>query len=283
MGPRLVSIRMGKRHAGTHFQRDAGLRDESSVSRHQPTTTHHAPLFFYSFVFDNYTWARDGPEYAEFNGKLIPARIPLSAIISGASCALSHVLVLTLRPRAIGPIIGSAFRPGDPAARAVHKDYFKRVCPNPTVLDSDAVVNGYIRYDDNIPASQIFDMWVEKLNSINDPCVEIQLDSPQLFEIWCVFGRGDVALTTADRIRHTPSSGYSDHSVSCRCGPGLPSHRCCVISHGLRSFWRHLPAMHTFLGLAASLSNTSHLICGRHRLRPRRSCTTLFLYYQQQR
>lgn len=35
------------------------------------------------FVFDNYTWARDGPEYAEWNGKVIPARIPLTALISG--------------------------------------------------------------------------------------------------------------------------------------------------------------------------------------------------------
>lgn len=40
---------------------------------------------FVRFVFDNYTWARDGPEYAAYNGRLIPARIPLSAIISGMS------------------------------------------------------------------------------------------------------------------------------------------------------------------------------------------------------
>lgn len=60
------------------------------------------------------------------------------------------------------------------------------MCPNPTILDSDAVVSGQIRYDNNVPASRIFDLWVEKLNSINDPCVEIQLGSPQLFEIWCV-------------------------------------------------------------------------------------------------
>ena len=38
---------------------------------------------FFRFVFDNFTWALDGPEYVEYNGKLIPARIPLSAIISG--------------------------------------------------------------------------------------------------------------------------------------------------------------------------------------------------------
>jgi hypothetical protein len=37
------------------------------------------------FVFDDYTWDKDTTEpYSTYNGKLIPARIPLSAIISGA-------------------------------------------------------------------------------------------------------------------------------------------------------------------------------------------------------
>ena len=36
-----------------------------------------------SFVFDNYTWNPDGPDYTDYNGKLIPSRIPLSAIMSG--------------------------------------------------------------------------------------------------------------------------------------------------------------------------------------------------------
>lgn len=88
-----------------------------------------------------------------------------------------------------GPIIGSAFDPGDPTPRAVHKEYFNKVCPNPTIVASDSVVSEHLRYDNNVPASQIFDLWVDKLNSINDPCVEIQLDSPQLFDIWCVLTR----------------------------------------------------------------------------------------------
>ncbi|KAG6374801.1 hypothetical protein JVT61DRAFT_4184 [Boletus reticuloceps] len=136
-----------------------------------------------AFVFDNYTWARDGPEYAEYNGRLIPARIPLSVIISG-------------------PVIGSAFDPGDPTPRAVHREYFKAVCPNPTILDSDAVVSSHIRYDNSVPASRIFDMWVDKLNSINDPCVEVQLDSPQLFEIW-LFGSTRI-LSIWPRLSKSP-------------------------------------------------------------------------------
>lgn len=37
-----------------------------------------------SFVFDNYTWSLDGTLYSDYNGKLIPSQIPLSALISGA-------------------------------------------------------------------------------------------------------------------------------------------------------------------------------------------------------
>jgi len=36
-----------------------------------------------SFVFDDYTWAVDGTPYSHFNGKLIPSRIPLTALIDG--------------------------------------------------------------------------------------------------------------------------------------------------------------------------------------------------------
>lgn len=35
-----------------------------------------------SFVFNNYTWSRKGV-YSDYNGKLIPAQIPMSAFISG--------------------------------------------------------------------------------------------------------------------------------------------------------------------------------------------------------
>ncbi|KAG2144520.1 hypothetical protein DEU56DRAFT_790022 [Suillus clintonianus] len=120
-----------------------------------------------AFVFDNFTWERNAPDYSTFNGKLIPSRIPLSAIIGG-------------------PIIGSSFPPRDAAPRAVSREYFKEVCPNPTIIDSWEV-NEHLRLDNNVPALQIFDKWVEKLNSIDDPCVEIRQESFQLFEIW-LFG-----------------------------------------------------------------------------------------------
>ncbi|OJA20557.1 hypothetical protein AZE42_09786 [Rhizopogon vesiculosus] len=120
-----------------------------------------------ALVFDNFTWERDAPDYSTYNGKLIPARIPLSAIISG-------------------PMIGAPFPHGDPAPRAVSQEYFKKVCPNTTIIDC-MEVNEHLRLNNSVPALEIFDRWVEKLNSIEDPCVEIKLDSPQLFEIW-LFG-----------------------------------------------------------------------------------------------
>lgn len=120
-----------------------------------------------AFVFDNFTWERNGPDYSTYNGKLIPSRIPLSAIISG-------------------PIIGSSLPLRDVAPRAVSKEYFKKVCPNPTVIDSWEV-NEHLRLDHNVPALKIFEKWVEKLNNIDDPCVEIKEESYQLFEIW-LFG-----------------------------------------------------------------------------------------------
>ena len=39
-----------------------------------------------SLVFDNYTWDRDDREFSEYNGKLIPARTPLSSMIAGNHC-----------------------------------------------------------------------------------------------------------------------------------------------------------------------------------------------------
>ncbi|KAH7908997.1 hypothetical protein BJ138DRAFT_1156325 [Hygrophoropsis aurantiaca] len=120
-----------------------------------------------AFVFDNFTWDQDGPDYSEFNGKKIPSRIPLSAIIGG-------------------PIIGSSLEAGDDAPRSVSREYFKKVCPNPTIIDS-AVINENLRLDDKVPALTIYEKWVEKLNSMDDQCVEIKRGTYQLFEIW-VFG-----------------------------------------------------------------------------------------------
>ncbi len=40
---------------------------------------------FTSFVFDPYTWNVGENPYTDYNGHLIPSRIPMSALISGAT------------------------------------------------------------------------------------------------------------------------------------------------------------------------------------------------------
>jgi hypothetical protein len=51
-----------------------------------------------SFVFDDYTWNPDGSIFTDYNGHLIPSRIPLTALLGGKyNVAISRVYVpLTL-------------------------------------------------------------------------------------------------------------------------------------------------------------------------------------------
>nr|GAT55983.1 predicted protein [Mycena chlorophos] len=44
-----------------------------------------------AYVFDNYTWDREGPEVSQWHGKKIPARIPLSATITGESSSPTNL------------------------------------------------------------------------------------------------------------------------------------------------------------------------------------------------
>jgi hypothetical protein len=114
-----------------------------------------------------------------------------------------------------GPIIGSSFPPGDAAPRAVSREYFKKVCPNPTIIDSWEL-NEHLRLDNNVPALVIFKKWVEKLNDIDDPCVEIRQESFQLFEIWYV------TLLSALNVLKL-SIGCSVRNAYFQCGLSYPS------------------------------------------------------------
>ena len=40
-------------------------------------------LFFFRYVFENYTWDKIPGDFSSFNGKRIPARVPLTALLSG--------------------------------------------------------------------------------------------------------------------------------------------------------------------------------------------------------
>lgn len=185
------------------------------------------------FVFDNFTWDRDGPEFSDYNGKLIPARIPMSAMISGEIPTSSIFVPPYWRGLHAGPLIGGPFPPGDDAPRAVSKNFFNEVCPNPTVIDSGEV-NEPLRYDNDIGAQYMMDRWIEKLNSIADPCVEIAQESYQLFEIW--WARPYLALYTP--CWHV-SPGYSVHVVYSTSGQPYPSHPSSQNSDGRLSSAQH--------------------------------------------
>ncbi|CDO76489.1 hypothetical protein BN946_scf184615.g15 [Trametes cinnabarina] len=116
-----------------------------------------------ALVFDNYTWNNDGSDYSEFNGHLIPSRIPLAAIIRG-------------------PSAGGPFPPGDSAPRAVVKEYFDQVCPpsERVVMSSDEVTDVVGKEAD---AGRVLDAWVEKLRGL-PRCMEISEFSTQIFDIW---------------------------------------------------------------------------------------------------
>ncbi|KAJ6562658.1 hypothetical protein B0H19DRAFT_1069255 [Mycena capillaripes] len=113
-----------------------------------------------AYVFDNYTWDRDGPEISQWNGKPIPARIPLSALISG-------------------PIIGG-FMPDKDVPRAVSREYFLSVCPEAerVVLDTRTIQE---TLDPEATVSQIVGRWAAELVAIESPCVELARSSPALF------------------------------------------------------------------------------------------------------
>ncbi|KAI0778943.1 hypothetical protein BD413DRAFT_512992 [Trametes elegans] len=119
-----------------------------------------------SLVFNNYTWNKDGSDYTEFNGHLIPSRIPLAALIRG-------------------PAAGGPFPPDSPAPRAVVKEYFDQVCPSEErrLINSEEVSDPY---DSNLDAGKVLDAWVGRLHTL-PRCVEVKEDSAQIFNIW-LFG-----------------------------------------------------------------------------------------------
>ncbi|KAJ7881139.1 hypothetical protein B0H14DRAFT_2706275 [Mycena olivaceomarginata] len=98
---------------------------------------------------------------ASWNGHSIPARIPLSALISG-------------------PIIGGPIHDKD-VPRAVSREYYFSVCP-----ESERVVLDTRKIQETLAAdatvSQIVARWVTELHSIDSPCVELARNSPALFD-----------------------------------------------------------------------------------------------------
>ncbi|KAN0088727.1 hypothetical protein V8E55_005784 [Tylopilus felleus] len=145
-----------------------------------------------SFVFNDYVWKPNGSLYSDFNGKLIPSRIPLSAL-SG------------------GPVVGGPWPPGDQTPRSVSREFFHKVCPNPTVLSTSIINTEDMRWNDDIPASYIFEKWVEKINSMDDPCLMLDPNSPPIFEYW-IYGNKKRLLSIWPYLSASPSTTHWDWS-----------------------------------------------------------------------
>ncbi|EIW79022.1 hypothetical protein CONPUDRAFT_155708 [Coniophora puteana RWD-64-598 SS2] len=118
-----------------------------------------------SHVFSDYVWDLDHGPYSNFHGKSIPSRIPLTAIVGG-------------------PMVGGELPPGDTTPRAVSRSFFHRVCPNPTIVNVKDVNTDEIVFGD-VSASSIFEMWVQKINSIDDQCIQLEgSHNLPIFDYW---------------------------------------------------------------------------------------------------
>jgi hypothetical protein len=156
-----------------------------------------------SFVFNDYVWNPDGSLYSEYNGKQIPSRIPLSALLGG----MYHprfCFVNSLLPT--GPMVGGPWPPGDQTPLSVSRDFFHEVCPNPTVLQVSDINNDDMRFSDDIPATYVFEKWVEKINSIDDPCLMVDPSSNAIFEFWCA--AGIIHMSQPSHAGMAPQIGY---------------------------------------------------------------------------
>ncbi|CDO77786.1 hypothetical protein BN946_scf184609.g3 [Trametes cinnabarina] len=99
-----------------------------------------------AFVFYNYTWNDDGSDYSNYNGKPIPSRVPLSALIRG-------------------PMIGESWPEDVSAPLSISEEYYHHVCKKNRRVIPRAEVH------DPLPtwfASDIMKGWLDKLASVDD-------------------------------------------------------------------------------------------------------------------
>ena len=138
-----------------------------------------------SFVFNDYVWKPDGSLYSKYIGKQIPSRTPLSALVGGKHhsqfCSASSFL-------RTGPMVGGPWPLGDRTPLSVSREFFHEVCPSATVLQTSEINNDEMRFSDDIPASYVFEKWVEKIDSIEDPCLMLDPSSSPIFEFWSAVG-----------------------------------------------------------------------------------------------
>ncbi|KZV76430.1 hypothetical protein PENSPDRAFT_622757 [Peniophora sp. CONT] len=135
------------------------------------------------FTMYNYTWDKYAKsDYSSFEGKKIPARIPISALVAG-------------------PMAGGEYPVGDYRPPAVTTEFFEEVCPHPTVLSVDAIRSEYsIGWDS---AATMFEKYTTALNKVEDNCVELQDETGQIFDFW-IFGSGSRMADAWPQLLESP-------------------------------------------------------------------------------
>ena len=72
----------------------------------------------------------------------------------------------------VGPIVGGKSTGNVTVPLAVHKDYFDKICPKPSIVHVDEVQRIAVRGKDYDPY-KITQTYLEFINKLDDPCVEI--------------------------------------------------------------------------------------------------------------
>ncbi|KAF9803969.1 hypothetical protein IEO21_09507 [Rhodonia placenta] len=138
-----------------------------------------------TFTWYNYTWNDDGSDYTLYNGKHIPSRIPMSALLGG-------------------PIVGEPYHtdPTAPQPASISEQYYREIC---TESERRKIDNGDIvaQLGGGYSATALLDKWVEVMAETDARCVEIPYESVPLFDFW-IMGDAGRLLNAWDGLAASP-------------------------------------------------------------------------------
>ncbi|KAH9830041.1 uncharacterized protein C8Q71DRAFT_387455 [Rhodofomes roseus] len=124
-----------------------------------------------TFVWYDHGWNTDGTKYTFYNGKRIPSRIPLSALLQG-------------------PLVGAQPRTSEPSAIhpfGVSEDYFNIICPERARRKISATeIFALIGHEPTVES--LVAKMMEAVGAMPDKCVEVM--KPKTFFDVDVFGDG---------------------------------------------------------------------------------------------
>jgi len=71
--------------------------------------------------------------------------------------------------------------PRDNAPLSVSRHFFEKVCPKPVVICVEDVNTKHMRFSKSVPVTETFNVWVETLKAVDDPCMSLNPSSNQVF------------------------------------------------------------------------------------------------------